>query len=81
MTQDQIIETVLGFIAAGDATEDSFNGLALDLFAYQFENNLPFRRFSMQRERTPRSANGRRAPSGRGATSLRCRSTRSRIFH
>ncbi len=55
MTQDQIIEAVLDFIAADGATEDAFNALALDLFAYQFENNLPFRRFSMQRERTPRT--------------------------
>ena len=55
MTQDQIIETLLDFIAADGATEEAFNGLALDLFAYQFENNPPFRRFSMTRERTPRT--------------------------
>ena len=55
MTQDRIIEALLAFIAADGATEDEFNGLALDLFAYQFENNAPFRRFSMQRERTPRT--------------------------
>ena len=56
MTQDEIIEALLAFIAADDATEAAFNGLALKLFAYQFENNQPFRRFSMQRERTPRTA-------------------------
>ena len=56
MTQDRIIEAVLAFIAAEDATEEAFDGLALDLFAYQFENNTPFRRFSMQRGRTPRTA-------------------------
>jgi Acyl-protein synthetase, LuxE len=55
VTQDQIIEAVLAFIAADSATEEAFNGLALDLFAYQFENNQPYRRFSMQRERTPRT--------------------------
>ena len=55
MTQDRIIEALLAFIAADDATEQAFDGLALDLFAYQFENNLPFRQFSMQRERTPRT--------------------------
>ena len=54
MTQDQIVEALLDFIAADGATEEAFNGLALDLFAYQFENNLPFRRFCMKRERTPR---------------------------
>ena len=48
MTQDQIIEALLAFIAADGATEGAFNALALDLFAYQFENNPPFRRFSMQ---------------------------------
>ncbi len=55
MTQDQIIEALLAFIAADGATEEAFNALALDLFAYQFENNRPVRRFSMQRERTPRT--------------------------
>ena len=55
MTQDQIIETVLAFIEANDASESAFNGLALDLFAHQFENNKPFRQFSMRRERTPRT--------------------------
>ncbi len=55
MTQDQIIEALLAFIAADGATEEAFNGLALDIFAYQFENNQPYRQFSMQRERTPRT--------------------------
>ena len=55
MTQDQIIETVLAFIEADDASENAFNGLALDLFAHQFENNKPFRQFSVRRERTPRT--------------------------
>ena len=53
--QDQIIEALLDLIAADGATDEAFNGLALDLFAYQFENNLPFRRFCMKRERTPRT--------------------------
>ena len=55
MVQAQIIETVLAFIEADDASENAFNGLALDLFAHQFENNKPFRQFSMRRERTPRT--------------------------
>ncbi len=45
MTQGQIIDALLAFIAADGATEDEFNALALDLFAYQYENNPPFRRF------------------------------------
>ena len=56
MTQEQIIEALLGFIAADGAGEDAFDTMAVALFAYQFENNPPFRRFSMQRERTPRTA-------------------------
>jgi hypothetical protein len=56
MTQDQVIEALLAFIAADNADDDAFNAMALDLFAYQFENNTPFRKFSMQRGRTPRTA-------------------------
>lgn len=55
MTQDQIIDALLIFIAADSATEDEFNSLALELFAYQFENNSPYRQFSLQRGRTPRT--------------------------
>ncbi len=55
MTQAQIIEELLGFIAAADATETEFNRLALDLFAYQFEHNQPYRRFATQRARTVRT--------------------------
>tara|TARA_R110002110_G_scaffold74579_9_gene197345 strand:- start:3130 stop:4233 length:1104 start_codon:yes stop_codon:yes gene_type:complete len=64
VTQDDIIEMLLSFIAADDqrcktgtpASEDAFNDIALQLFAYQFENNRPFRQFSIQRGRTPRTA-------------------------
>ncbi len=56
MTQDEIIRRLLDFIAADDATESAFNRLALEVFAYQFENNSPFRQFCMQRGRTPRTA-------------------------
>lgn len=56
MTQEQIIEALLAFIEGDGATDDAFNALALDLFAYQFENNSPYRRFSLHRGRTPRTA-------------------------
>ncbi len=64
MTQDDIIEMLLEYIAADDdrtatktqASEDAFNDVALLLFAYQYENNRPFRQFSIQRGRTPRTA-------------------------
>lgn len=64
MTQNDIIDMLLAFIAADDdrcdtstaAAEDAFNDVALRLFAYQFENNRPFRQFCIQRGRTPRTA-------------------------
>ena len=60
MTQNDIIAMLLAFIATEDepaaVSEDAFNDIALQVFAYQFENNRPFRRFSIQRGRTPRTA-------------------------
>jgi len=55
VTEAQIIETLLDFIAADDASDDDFNSLALQIFAYQFKNNVPYQRFCHQRENTPRT--------------------------
>ena len=55
MTEAQIIETLLKFIAADSASETEFNALAVQIFAYQFENNTPYQRFCRQREKTPRT--------------------------
>ncbi|MHA1108336.1 MAG: LuxE/PaaK family acyltransferase [Alphaproteobacteria bacterium] len=55
MTEAKIIEELLGFIAASDAPEAEFNRLALELFAYQFEHNEPYRRFAAQRAKTIRT--------------------------
>ena len=55
MTEAQIIDHLLVFIAADGASDDEFNAMALALFAYQFENNQPYRRFCQQRERTVRT--------------------------
>ena len=55
MTEAQIIDHLLAFIAADGASDDDFNTMALALFAYQFENNQPYRRFCQQRERTVRT--------------------------
>ncbi len=55
MTEARIIEQVLALIAAEDASEAAFNRLALDLFAYQFENNIPYRRFATGRAKTVRT--------------------------
>jgi hypothetical protein len=48
-TQDQIIERVLAFIASTSTNDSDFNELALELFAFQFELNAPYRRFCQQR--------------------------------
>ena len=58
MTEAQIIETLLDFIAADGASDEDFNALALQIFAYQFENNAPYQRFCRQREKTPRTVRG-----------------------
>lgn len=55
MTQAQIIDHLLTFIAGDGATDDAFNAMALEVFAYQFENNRPYRRFCQQREKTART--------------------------
>lgn len=55
VTEAQIIEELLAFIAADSATEGEFDRLALALFAYQFENNAPYRRFAVQRAKTTRT--------------------------
>jgi hypothetical protein len=53
VTQAQIIEALLAFIALPDASEAEFEAMALQVFAYQFRNNEPYRRFCLQRGRTP----------------------------
>ncbi|MBK18531.1 MAG: long-chain fatty acid--CoA ligase [Rhodospirillaceae bacterium] len=55
MTEAQIIETLLDFIAADTTDDDDFNNLAMQIFEYQFENNTPYQRFCRQREKTPRT--------------------------
>ncbi|QEL25021.1 long-chain fatty acid--CoA ligase [Bosea sp. F3-2] len=55
MTQAEIIEALLAFIALPDASEAEFEAMALKVFAYQFRNNEPYKRFALQRGRTPLS--------------------------
>lgn len=54
-----VIPALMHFIdgPTGDAAADesTFNALALELFARQFQHNLPFQRFCQQRGRTPRT--------------------------
>jgi len=55
MTEAQIIDHLLAFIAADGASDAEFNAMALEVFAYQVENNHPYRRFCQQREQTTRT--------------------------
>lgn len=54
MSQDAIVAALLDFIAAEGADDAQFNAMALELFAYQFENNAPFQKFARSRGKTPR---------------------------
>ena len=49
--QNHIDTRVLDFIAAPEGKD--FGSLALDVFAYQFEQNLPYQRFCLARDKTP----------------------------
>ncbi|ORM70295.1 AMP-binding protein [Pantoea rwandensis] len=53
MTEAAIIDALLTFLPQQNTTEDDFNRLALAIFAYQFEHNPSYRRFALQRGRTP----------------------------
>lgn len=52
VTEADIIEALLAFIDRDAASEAEFERMALDVFAYQFANNQPYRRFAIQRGRT-----------------------------
>ena len=56
MKQETLIHTILAFIDSDTTTENEFNELAIELFAYQYENNLPFHQFAMQQGSSPRTA-------------------------
>jgi hypothetical protein len=87
VTEAQIIRTLLDFIAANSASDEEFNALALKIFDYQFQNNLPYQLFCRQREKTPRTVrNWRDIPAvpinGYKDLSLSCCGSKSveRIF-
>lgn len=50
--------TLLGFMAQDACTDAQFDALALRLFAYQYANNEPYRRFCQGRGATPRKVSG-----------------------
>ena len=51
----EMVADVLAFIAQDGCTDADFDGLALRLFAYQFANNQPYRRFCQRRGATLRN--------------------------
>jgi acyl-CoA synthetase (AMP-forming)/AMP-acid ligase II len=52
--QQEIIESTLQFIQNQLSSEDDFNEQALQLFSYQYQHNIPYRTFCMQKGKTPR---------------------------
>ncbi|WP_342046466.1 LuxE/PaaK family acyltransferase [Bacillus sp. OTU530] len=52
--QQEIMEHVLRFIQRDSSDENDFNEQALQLFLYQYQYNLPYRSFCMQKGKTPR---------------------------
>nr|WP_263327908.1 long-chain fatty acid--CoA ligase [Neobacillus sp. Marseille-Q6967] len=52
--QQEIIQNLLQWMQQDSVTEEEFNEQALRLFSYQYQNNLPFRTFCMQKGKTPR---------------------------
>ena len=52
--QQEIIKDLSQFIKNNQSTEDDFNDLALRIFTYQYQNNLPYQAFSRQKGKTPR---------------------------
>ncbi|QKV52787.1 long-chain fatty acid--CoA ligase [Comamonas antarctica] len=50
-----LVADLLAFIALDGCTDEQFDALALQLFAYQYESNLPFRSFCQRRGATLRN--------------------------
>jgi hypothetical protein len=54
----EVVQELLAFIAQDGCSDAQFDELALRLFACQYENNAPFRRFCQGRGATPRKVRG-----------------------
>ena len=52
--QQDIIKDLSQFIKKNQSSEDDFNELALRIFSYQYQNNLPYQAFCRQKGKTPR---------------------------
>jgi hypothetical protein len=55
MIPSSLLTDLLACIASDDASDEAFDQMALALFAYQYQNNLPFQRFCQQRGKTQRT--------------------------
>jgi len=55
MRQQEIMGSICQFIKRDQSAEEGFNDLALQLFAYQYKNNLPYQAYCLQQGRTPRT--------------------------
>ncbi|MBB6444083.1 LuxE/PaaK family acyltransferase [Bacillus benzoevorans] len=52
--QQEIIEELSPFIKKNQPSEEAFNKLALRIFSYQYQHNLPYQVFCRQKGKTPR---------------------------
>jgi hypothetical protein len=50
----EIVDRLLSFVAQDGCSDEQFDAVALGLFAYQYANDEPFRRFCQGRGATPR---------------------------
>jgi phenylacetate-coenzyme A ligase PaaK-like adenylate-forming protein len=55
MEQQKIINDLLTILQSDSLGEQDFNQMALQTFAYQYTNNLPFRKFCQQKGKTLRT--------------------------
>ncbi|MGZ5269664.1 MAG: LuxE/PaaK family acyltransferase [Ramlibacter sp.] len=54
----QVVDRLLAFLAQDGCTDAQFDALAADLFAFQYANDEPYRRFCQRRGITPRRVAG-----------------------
>ena len=55
MASPTLIADLLAYLAEPQPSDDAFERQAMALFAHQYQHNLPFQRFCLQRGKTPRS--------------------------
>lgn len=55
MQQQEIINAILAFISDQEGSAEVFDQLALQIFSYQYKNNLPYQSLCLQKGKTPRT--------------------------